>query len=234
MAGRERSKFFVKRLGILGLVLAAILVIGLVGAGTFAYFSDSAQSTGNSFTSGTLDMELQGGTQNGDSVIGTWVSPANWAPGQSVSAALEFNNKGTINSNHVYFMFSSLHNDATGDGSNMMNAIIVTNLQERFNGVTTSNQAATIDSQVGNHDGILTLAEFLGFANGWYGYYTYDDKSGDGVVLAANNQWDYDLILGFTFDAGAGNNYQGDSCSFSLTANATQNSPTEGLVCLHQ
>ncbi|MGB9793091.1 MAG: hypothetical protein ACPLTR_11055, partial [Thermacetogeniaceae bacterium] len=82
-------------------------------------------------------------------------------------------------------------------------------------------------------DGVLTLAEFAGWANGWFGYYTYDDQSGDGIVLAPGDQRDYDLILTFTFDPNAGNEYQGDTYSFGIVANATQNSPTDGLVKLH-
>jgi len=41
---------------ILGLTVAALLVMGLVGGGTWAYFSDPEASTGNVFTAGTLNM----------------------------------------------------------------------------------------------------------------------------------------------------------------------------------
>jgi len=36
------------------------LAVGLVGAGAFAYFSDTETSTGNSFTAGTLDLKVDG------------------------------------------------------------------------------------------------------------------------------------------------------------------------------
>lgn len=43
-------------------VLASLLVIGLislgVGAGTYAYFSDTEVSSENSFSAGTLDHEV--------------------------------------------------------------------------------------------------------------------------------------------------------------------------------
>lgn len=221
---------------ILAAVVGLMLVAALAGAGTFAYFSDTETSSNNTFTAGTLDMALSndglfGGT---DSVTGTWVSPANWAPGEEVSATLHFTNKGSVASPHIYFKFENLRPNGNGDGSNLANKIIVSELKERFNGVTTGNQAAYIDGQVGNRDGVLTLAEFAGFANGWYGYYTFDDQSRDGVVLGPNDQKDYDLILKLTFDPSAGNEYQGDTFSFDLTANATQNSPTDGLIKLHQ
>jgi len=43
---------------ILFTVMSLALVIGLVSAGAFAYFSDTETSTGNSFTAGTLDLEI--------------------------------------------------------------------------------------------------------------------------------------------------------------------------------
>ena len=43
---------------ILGLTVAALLVMGLVGGGTWAYFSDVETSTGNTFTAGTLNLKV--------------------------------------------------------------------------------------------------------------------------------------------------------------------------------
>ena len=43
---------------ILGLSVAALLVMGLVGSGTWAYFSDTETSTGNTFAAGTLDLTV--------------------------------------------------------------------------------------------------------------------------------------------------------------------------------
>ena len=46
---------------ILGLTIAALLVMGMVGGGTWAYFSDTEASTNNSLTAGTLDLNVDGG-----------------------------------------------------------------------------------------------------------------------------------------------------------------------------
>lgn len=48
---------------ILGLTIAALLVMALVGGGTWAYFSDVETSSGNLLTAGTLDLTLGGTTQ---------------------------------------------------------------------------------------------------------------------------------------------------------------------------
>jgi len=57
---------------ILGLTIAALLVMGLVGGGTWAYFTDVETSTGNTFAAGTLDLEVD--TEN------PWTSTAITGP----------------------------------------------------------------------------------------------------------------------------------------------------------
>ena len=46
---------------ILGLTITAVLVIGIIGGGTFAYFSDTESSANNTLTAGTLDLNIDGG-----------------------------------------------------------------------------------------------------------------------------------------------------------------------------
>lgn len=45
-----------KRILLFALVL--VLLVSIIGVGTFAYFSDTETSTGNSFTAGTLDLSV--------------------------------------------------------------------------------------------------------------------------------------------------------------------------------
>jgi predicted ribosomally synthesized peptide with SipW-like signal peptide len=45
---------------VLGLAIAALLLIGLVVGGTLAYFSDTESTTGNTFTAGTIDLSVNG------------------------------------------------------------------------------------------------------------------------------------------------------------------------------
>ena len=46
---------------ILSLSIVALMVIGLVAGGTWAFFSDTETSTGNQFAAGTLDLTIDGG-----------------------------------------------------------------------------------------------------------------------------------------------------------------------------
>jgi spore coat-associated protein N len=211
------------------LAVIAIVVAAAVG-GTYAYFSSTATSTANTFSAGTLDVQVSNDNSTwAKGVSGTWVSPVGWAPGQTTNGTIHMTNVGTVNSNHVYFGFNSpTHSGGTG-GVDLMDKIVVTNLQERFNNVTTLDQTATLAAQVGNKDNVLTLKELVDFSSG-YGYYSWDDKSNDGIILQAGNQKDYDISFTFKFLDDAGNDYQGASAGFVVNMNATQNSPTDGML----
>jgi len=73
-------------------LMAIALVVGLVGAGTMAYFSDSETSTGNTFTAGTLDLNVGGENPNlsPDFTLGPL------APGDSGTITYTLNNVGSI------------------------------------------------------------------------------------------------------------------------------------------
>jgi predicted ribosomally synthesized peptide with SipW-like signal peptide len=63
--------------------MTIVLVCILIGGSVYAYFSDTETSTGNTFTAGTVDLNLDGGNTNvvkftvgdvkpGDNGTGTW------------------------------------------------------------------------------------------------------------------------------------------------------------------
>ena len=73
-------------------LMAIALVVGLVGAGTVAYFSDTETSTDNTFTAGTLDLNVGGENPNlsPDFTLGPL------APGDSGTITYTLNNVGSI------------------------------------------------------------------------------------------------------------------------------------------
>ena len=89
---------------ILGLTIAALLVMGLVGAGTWAFFSDTESSTGNILTAGTLDLNLNGG----DSAV-TTLSVGTAYPGDSGSGNTTLYNNGSLAA-ELDIIFSSIAN----------------------------------------------------------------------------------------------------------------------------
>ena len=67
---------------IIGLSIAALLIIGIVGVGTFAYFSDTATSTGNTWTAGTLVLS--------ESTTGTALKATMAGAGPNINGSVQF------------------------------------------------------------------------------------------------------------------------------------------------
>ncbi len=76
---------------ILGLTIAFMLLIGMGGIGTWAYFQDTETSTGNVLAAGTLDLK----TDDVDGVTQTLYA-SNLKPGDSVSGSITLRNAGTV------------------------------------------------------------------------------------------------------------------------------------------
>jgi len=75
-----------------GLTIAALLIIGMVGGGTWAYFSDPETSSGNVLTAGTLNLTLGGTGQ-----ILSWASTADDTyPGQTGVDSITIAASGTL------------------------------------------------------------------------------------------------------------------------------------------
>jgi predicted ribosomally synthesized peptide with SipW-like signal peptide len=91
---------------ILGLI-ASVLCIGMVGS-AFAYFTDVETSTGNTFTVGTLDLQIADTDEwFGDGISRTWTM-SNMAPGVTTVGPFSVNlhNSGNIQGDYVEIGFS--------------------------------------------------------------------------------------------------------------------------------
>jgi len=73
-------------------LMAIALVIGLVGAGTMAYFNDTETSSGNTFTAGTLDLTVDGANDP----LPVKFNLTDLAPGSSGTITYTLNNVGNI------------------------------------------------------------------------------------------------------------------------------------------
>jgi predicted ribosomally synthesized peptide with SipW-like signal peptide len=76
---------------IIGLTVAALMVMGLVGGGTWAYFSDPEVSQGNVLAAGTLDLHIGGGDSNVQIL-----SVSNAYPGVTDNGSTVLNNNGNL------------------------------------------------------------------------------------------------------------------------------------------
>lgn len=189
---------------ILGLTVAAVLVMGLVGGGTWAFFSDTEQSTGNIFTAGTLDLGLSN-TDNSSSTGSTTVTftATAWAPGESVNGTLYVNNNGSIDMASVNITVSVADfNDGTpvsvdagggGDTDNLTKMIYISAATWNSGNVATL-VGKTIDE--------LTTTEV------------------DFGSLPANTQ--YPLFLEWSFNGTATNGCQGDDITVTVDIEGNQ------------
>lgn len=100
---------------LLSLAAVAVLASGMSVKGTFAFWTDSATVNAGGFTSGTLDVTVNGqlGGQGGTTAIAN-LALANITPGESVAASFPVANVGT----------TPLTYNVTGTGSG---ALAVTN-----------------------------------------------------------------------------------------------------------
>jgi len=95
---------------ILGLMIVALLVMVLVGGGTWAYFSDTESSANNSLAAGTLDLNIDGG----DTAV-TAFSVTGVVPGDNGSGDNTLANVGSL-SGELDITFSSITNTPGAGG----------------------------------------------------------------------------------------------------------------------
>lgn len=113
-------------------ILASFAVIGMVGAGvaglTGAYFSDTAASTGNTFSAGTLNLQLTDNNETTpvESVTASF-GGANLYPGQDLGTAdiMQLHNSGNVNAHHANLTVSL----PAGYGSDLARNLIFTSLR---------------------------------------------------------------------------------------------------------
>jgi predicted ribosomally synthesized peptide with SipW-like signal peptide len=181
---------------ILGLTVVALMVMGLVGGGTWAYFSDVETSTGNTFGAGTLDLTVDSENPWASAPI----SVSNIAPGDSsTSVNITATNSGSL-AGDLYVRING-YTDAGGDNPEPEQ------VKEAEIGVT-DNISAKLTLNVTGPGGADTNIDGLKIdaADG-----TWSAKIAD---LAPAGEADIEISA--TLDSDATNEYQGDNCTFTI------------------
>lgn len=175
---------------------ASALIIGA----TFAFFSDTETSTGNTLTAGTLNIEIT--DQNSDNLFENEVLVTNWAPGEQRFVNFDVKNFGSLPVNLRGFAAGTWGN-STLDSQNMVKVVQV----ERWDGATWANMMA-------NSAGIT-------------GYFYWSPDGLNSALYTLNAGDRAQLRLTVEFDAGANNDFQGLTFTASLQAEAKQtNAPS--------
>jgi len=189
-------------------LMSIAVVVALAGVGVYAYFSDTETSTGNTFTAGTLDLVVDDENPWASTVITTTC----WAPGNTTSnVTITAKNTGCL------------------DGDLFMNITAVTDAENGYTepecsayGGSWNNttQVCTGGSAVNNLSTQITLGVWC------------DSTAVTGIngvtLAAANDVWSSKIAdlaqsgtasinISATFASGAGNEYQSDSTTFTIT-----------------
>ena len=193
---------------IVGLTIAVLLIIGLVGAGTYAYFSDTESSTNNTLTAGTLDLNIDGGN-----IAVTTFTASAVAPGDSGSGNSTLANVGSM-SGELDVTTSAVTNTpgaggefGGGSGELGASAQIAMYLDIDQSG---SWNAGDIGLQSdGTTYSFPTALNYDVIDN-------YASETWNAIETMANAASD-DIIVNWQVPASADNSIQGDSVSFDIT-----------------
>ncbi len=193
---------------IMGLTIAALLIIGLVGGGTYAYFSDTESSTGNTLSAATLDLRINGG----DAAVTTF-NVSNVAPGDSDSANSTLTNVGSLLGEfdvatsaitNTPYAGGGEFDDGTGDlGANAEIAMYIDidmSGDESAGDVGLKSDGTTYDPSVALDYDVID---------------NYDTETWDAVANMATTV-SYGFRVEWRVDTSVGNAIQGDSVSFDV------------------
>jgi predicted ribosomally synthesized peptide with SipW-like signal peptide len=182
---------------IFGLSLVIIAVVGITGVATFAYFTDFAALSGNSFASGTLDL-----TVNDTDGVTRTLYATGMSPGATVGpSTVTLKNTGTINGTILDIGFSYTESDGSPNVVNKT-ADEVAAVMEVTNLIY---DGSSILGSVGDHNGNGYLDIYdLGYAN---------STGLPGLDAGAIKTFDMSIQLINT----TGNDFQNDGITITLT-----------------
>ena len=185
---------------LLGSLLALVLCFSMLVGTTFAWFTDNEVISGNKIQAGTLDL-----TVGENKVLDVNYL---WEPGFCAPFSFKLGNAGSLCLKYE-LAFGNLHYGETGDG---------TEFAPNDANADGSNITTVLDVYDSQNNLLGTVAEL--FENGNFG----DKATVSGHIEPKTNAATEGDAIAFTIKMReeAGNEYQGDWCSFDIIAKATQ------------
>jgi spore coat-associated protein N len=182
---------------VLGLSIALILLTGISGIGTWAYFNDIETSSGNVLAAGTLDLK----TNDTDGVSQTLLA-SNMEPGDTVGPeTIILKNSGSVDGSSLDLSFTYSENDA---GVNPTNR-------------NANDTAATIELTTLKYNGTSLLSSVTD--NNTNGYRDIQDLqdadlSGQSGIAAQANK---DFEIAIQARTGVSTDFQADGITITMT-----------------
>jgi spore coat-associated protein N len=182
--------------GIFGLTVVLMLFVGIIGTGSWAYFTDPETSADNPMTAGSMDLK----TDDIDGVTQT-IYATNMKRGDNVSGNITLKNIGTNDGPTLDIAFSYIESDDSPNSVDM----------------SPDATAATLEVTTLNYDG-SSLLDYVS-DNNTNGYKDVQDLDNadltdqSGLNSLASKDFEVTLKLKET----TGNDFQGDGITVTIT-----------------
>lgn len=192
-------------------ILLSLMVIGAVAAmitaATSAVFTDQAQSTGNTFSAGTLDIDLSDDSEGPAEAVTASITFSNMAPGDKVTKPITVSNTGSLALRYA-FASGAVDGSPAGLGAAVTLKIVVVASTGACTGST------SFSSPIAS--GSLSSTTF--------GDSTQGQQSGDRSLAVSASEV---LCLQAELPLSSGNPLQGASttATFTFSAEQTVNNP---------
>lgn len=192
-----------KKIALSGLSILAALA--LMGGATFAYFSDVGTSTGNTFSTGNLDLKLTDDTETDQDDVGASFGGTLVPGGCTGNQTLTLKNTGTVAADHAEVTVANTVTDNLLPADPDMDSYLRINLLT-YGG-------ADVTGQITNSNG-SAFKDLADWAAG---------TGLDNLTLTDLNT-EHDLVLDVCLDESAGNELQTDSVTSTFTVTLNQHS----------
>lgn len=198
------------------LALALFVVAALAGTGTWAYFSDTEASTGNTFSAGTLDLKVKdGGLYWTDGIATAEWALSNMKPGDTAYGSIDFKNFGSVYANHMEITCDYTITDPPGPESDAQENTPADAMAGKM----------VIDEMTytyGNTE--VNCLPLIADANGNGAKDLYDLKAGgvDNLPLLSSGIQGARLDMVVKFAEDAGNEFQGDILNLTMVFTMNQ------------
>lgn len=195
---------------ILFTVMTVVLALGLIGAGAFAYFSDTETSTSNTFEAGTCNIELSAGSS-----ADAFLTADKMKPGDSTSGTIIIENTGTVDIKYLPMgcEFTS------GEGTELAAYLNVDYMEAFWHESAWS--AGAWDWGTGNYASSGARSKLLNFCNNRYNCDPCDDcwmeASTFPNVMNPGDKVKIDFTITFPENYNPQNDAQGDSVTIKFT-----------------
>jgi len=193
---------------ILGLTIAALMVMVMVGGGTWAYFTDTETSANNSLSAGTMDLNIDGG----NSAVNTFTA-SNVTPGESGVGSSTLANVGNLGG-ELDITISAITNTGGSGGTEFEDGV------GNLGGEAVMAMYIDVDQSGDFNAGDIGLkADATVYSYPATLQYdtidNYDSTIWDAAASMASTA-QYDVTIDWEVPTSAGNNIQGDAISFGI------------------